>query len=76
MMSNRSFGQNAGRLRRQRHKKHTPHSRAANSASQKAEKGTDLWKSLYEAKILEYEIDQKISVLTDVVDSIKLNKRK
>ena len=35
-----------------------------------------MWKSLYEAKILEYEIDEKLSVLNDVAESIKLNKRK
>ena len=75
-MSKISFAQNANLLRRGRRKKHTPHSRATNAASQKAEKGTEMWKSLYEAKILEYEIDEKLSVLTDVAESIKLNKRK
>jgi hypothetical protein len=72
--SHRSFAQRVSRMRRVRHKAHSIETRAANSASQSAEKGTELWKSLFEAKMLEYQIDKKISVMKDVVDSTRLNR--
>ena len=69
----RTFPQRVSGVRRVRRKENPIEMRAANSASQSAEKGTELWDSLYKAKILEYRLDKKISVMKDAADSIRLN---
>jgi len=73
MAASRTFPQRVSRVRRVRRKEYPIEMRAANSASQSAEKGTELWDSLYEAKILEYRLDKKISLMNDVVGSLRLN---
>ena len=73
MAATKSFAQRVYSLRRVKHKKPSLESRAANSASHLAESGTDMWKSLYEAKLLEYRLAEKLSVLNDSADSIRLN---
>jgi len=76
MAVSRSFAQRVNRVRRIRHKEYPIEARAANSASKFAKRGTELWESLYEAKMLEYQLDKKITVLNDVVDSLRLNRTK
>ncbi len=74
-MTNRSFAQRVHSARRVRRKKPSLEAKAANSASHNAESGTEIWKSLYEAKLLEYRVAEKLSVLTDSADSIRLNQK-
>ena len=76
MAATKSFAQKAKKVRRVRRKGHSIEVRAANSASQSAERGSELWNSLYEAKMLEYSIDKKIYVMNDAIDSIRLNRKK
>jgi hypothetical protein len=76
MAVSRSFAQRVNRVRRIRHKEYPIEAKAANSASKFAERNTELWDSLYAAKVLEYQLDKKISTLNDVVDSLRLNRTK
>ena len=76
MAVTRSFAQRVSRVRRIRHREYPLEAKAANSASQSARRGTELWDSLYKAKILEYQLDKKIAILSDVTDSVRLNKEK
>jgi len=76
MAVTRSFAQRVNRVRRIRHKPYPIEAKAANSASKFAERGTELWNSLYEVKILEYQLDKKIAILNDVADSVRLNRAK
>ena len=76
MVVHKSFAQRVNRVRRVRHKPYPIEAKAANSASKFAKKGTELWESLYEAKMLEYRLDKKISILKDVADSLRLNRKK
>jgi len=73
MAVSRSFAQRVNRVRRIRHKEYPIEAKAANSASQFAKRGTELWNSLYGAKILEYQLDKKLATLNDVADSLRLN---
>jgi len=73
MVVSRSFAQRISRIRRTRHREYPIQAKAANSASKFAERGTELWHSLYEAKILEYRLDKKIAILNDVTNSLRLN---
>jgi len=72
-VARKSFAQRVNRVRRIRHKEYPIEAKAANSASQSAKRGTELWNSLYEVKILEYQLDKKLAILNDVADSLRLN---
>jgi len=76
MVARKSFAQRVNRVRRIRHKEYPIEAKAANSASKFAERDTELWDSLYAAKMLEYQLDKRITVLNDVVDSLRLNRKK
>jgi hypothetical protein len=64
------------RARRVRHR--IPHvtneSRAKNYASQKHEKGTNLWQIAYETKLKSLVIDEKLKILDDARESVSLNR--